>query len=76
MRTEDPIGECWYILDAAEGATIIMGQHATSREEFAQMVEEGRWGELFNEVPTDGTVHVGSHCSRRRAPAPSSSREP
>ena len=59
--------ECWYVLSAEEGGTIIVGQRARSREEFAQMVEEGRWGELLNEIPIKagdffqidpGTVHA------------------
>lgn len=59
--------ECWYVLSAEEGGTIIVGQRAHSREEFAQMVEEGRWGELLNELPIKagdffqidpGTVHA------------------
>ena len=59
--------ECWYVLSAEEGGTIIVGQRARSREEFAQMVEEGRWGELLNELPIKagdffqidpGTVHA------------------
>lgn len=47
--------ECWYVLSVDEGGTIVVGQNARSREEFAQMVEEGRWGELLNEIP----VHAG-----------------
>ena len=47
--------ECWYVLDAEPGATIIVGQRAHDRDEFAQLVEEGRWGDLLNEVP----VHAG-----------------
>ena len=43
------------MLSADEGGTIVVGQNARSREEFAQMVEEGRWGELLNEIP----VHAG-----------------
>lgn len=59
--------ECWYVLDAAPDGTIIVGQHARDRAEFAQMVEEGRWSELLNEVPIKpgdffqidpGTVHA------------------
>lgn len=59
--------ECWYVLDAEEGGTIIVGQNAKSRDEFAQMVEEGRWSDLLNEVPVHrgdffqidpGTVHA------------------
>lgn len=59
--------ECWYVLSAEPGQTIVVGQRARSREEFAQMVEEGRWGELLNEIPIKagdffqidpGTVHA------------------
>ena len=47
--------ECWYVLGADEGATIIVGQHAHDRAEFLQMVHEGCWRELLNEIP----VHTG-----------------
>lgn len=59
--------ECWYVLSAEPGQTIVVGQRAGSREEFAQMVDEGRWGDLLNEVPIKagdffqidpGTVHA------------------
>lgn len=59
--------ECWYVLSAEPGQTIVVGQRAHSREEFSQMVEEGRWGELLNEIPIKagdffqidpGTVHA------------------
>lgn len=59
--------ECWYVLSAEPGQTIVVGQRAHSREEFAQMVEEGRWSELLNEIPIkagdffqidSGTVHA------------------
>lgn len=47
--------ECWYVLDCDEGATIIIGHNASSKEEMAQMVEENRWNELLREVP----IHKG-----------------
>ena len=59
--------ECWYVLDCDDGATIIVGQRAKDREECAQMIEEGRWNDLLNEVPihkgdffqiNSGTVHA------------------
>ncbi len=59
--------ECWYVLDCDEDATIIVGQKARDREEFARLVEEGRWSDLVNEVPIHkgdffqinaGTVHA------------------
>lgn len=59
--------ECWYVLSADDDATIVVGQHAHDRAEFAQMVEEGRWDDLLNEVPCragdffpiePGTIHA------------------
>jgi len=59
--------ECWYILDAKEGGDIVVGQRAQNRDEFAQMVDEGRWDDLLNKVPIargdffqidPGTVHA------------------
>lgn len=59
--------ECWYILDAHEGGHIVVGQHAKNRDEFARMVEAGRWHDLLNATnvkPGDffqidpGTVHA------------------
>lgn len=47
--------ECWYVLDCDPDATIIVGQKARDRAEFAKLVEEGRWGDLVNEVP----IHKG-----------------
>lgn len=47
--------ECWYVLDCDEGATIIIGHNAASKEEMAQMVAQGRWKELLREVP----IHKG-----------------
>ncbi len=43
--------ECWYVLDCDEGATIIIGHNAASKEEMAQMVADNRWTELLREVP-------------------------
>lgn len=47
--------ECWYVLDCDEDATIIVGQNAHSREEFAAAVEAGAWPTLLNELP----IHPG-----------------
>ncbi|OFK24188.1 type I phosphomannose isomerase catalytic subunit [Olsenella sp. HMSC062G07] len=47
--------ECWYVLHAEPGTTIVVGQRAVSREECARLMDEGRWGELVNELP----VHAG-----------------
>lgn len=43
--------ECWYVLYAKPGATILIGQHAQTPEEFAQKVAQGKWDELLNIIP-------------------------
>jgi len=59
--------ECWYVLDCPEGAALVVGHNASTREELKSMIEEGRWGELIREIPVKkgdfiqidpGTVHA------------------
>ncbi len=59
--------ECWYILDCEEGATLVAGHNAATRQELEQMIHEGRWDELIRQVPVKkgdfiqidpGTVHA------------------
>lgn len=59
--------ECWYIIDCKEGAEMIYGHHAKTKEEFVEMVQKGRWDELLRRVaikPGDffyvpsGTIHA------------------
>lgn len=59
--------ECWYIIDSKPGAEIILGHNAQSKEEFVQMIEEGKWEELLRRVPVkpgdfffvpSGTIHA------------------
>lgn len=59
--------ECWYVLAAEPGEEIVVGQRAHDREEFAKMVEEGRWDDLLYKVPIKagdffridpGTIHA------------------
>ena len=59
--------ECWYVLHAEPGATIVVGQRARGREEFDRLAREGAWDRLLNEVPVrtgdffqimPGTVHA------------------
>src|SRR5690625_5158717 len=59
--------ECWYVLDCEEGAEIIFGHHALSKEQFIEMVEKKEWDRLlkrqsvkkgdFIYVPS-GTIHA------------------
>ena len=59
--------ECWYILDAAPGAKIIIGHNAKNRDEVKAMIEQKKWNEFIREVPVHkgdfffiapGTVHA------------------
>lgn len=47
--------ECWYVMAAEPGATIIVGQNACDREGFKQLAAQGAWNQLLNEIP----VHEG-----------------
>ena len=59
--------ECWYIIDAEEGAEIIYGHKAKTKEELASLIEAGDWDGLwrklllrkvtFSFVPS-GTMHA------------------
>jgi mannose-6-phosphate isomerase len=59
--------ECWYIIDCKENAEMIFGHHAQTKEEFIEMVNEGKWNHLLRRVkikPGDffyvpsGTIHA------------------
>lgn len=59
--------ECWYIVDCKEGAEIIFGHHAQTKEELASMITENKWTELLNKVSVkkgdfffvpSGTIHA------------------
>lgn len=43
--------ECWYIMDCDPETTIVIGHHATTREELEDMIATGRWDELIREIP-------------------------
>ena len=72
MEHEGELGktECWYIIAADEGAEIIYGHHAQSKEELRQMIEGKEWDDLLARVPVkagdffyvpSGTMHaIGS----------------
>lgn len=59
--------ECWYVIDCEEGAEVIYGHHASTREEFLEMVEKEQWSKLLRRVSIqkgdffyvpNGTVHA------------------
>lgn len=59
--------ECWYVIDAEEGAEIVYGHHAQTREELQRMIESGNWDDLLRKVKVkkgdfffvpSGTIHA------------------
>ena len=72
MEHEGELGktECWYVIAADEGAEIIYGHSAQSREELRQQIEKKEWEKLLTKVPVkagdffyvpSGTMHaIGS----------------
>ena len=59
--------ECWYVMDCPEGAELVIGHTARTREELAEMIHDGRYEELIRRVPVKkgdfvqivpGTVHA------------------
>ncbi len=55
----DPKTECWYIIDAKEGAVIYKGlKTGTTRQEFAAAIENGTCAELLERIEvTPGECH-------------------
>lgn len=59
--------ECWYILDAKEDSSIILGHNAKNKTELDEMIDQGQWDELLQTVPVQkgdffyvpsGTIHA------------------
>ncbi len=59
--------ECWYVLDCPEGASLVIGHNAQTKEELTSMIKEGRWSDFIREIPVKkgdfvqidpGTVHA------------------
>lgn len=59
--------ECWYIVDAEPGASIIYGHEASTKEELERMIQEGQWDALLTQIPVQpgdffyvpsGTIHA------------------
>lgn len=69
QKENSPYGktECWYIIDCEDGAELIYGHHAKTKEEFQELVDKGKWDKLLRKVsikPGDffyvpsGTIHA------------------
>lgn len=59
--------ECWYVADCDEGASLVIGHNAGTKEQMREMIEKGRWQEFLRELPVNrgdfiqidpGTVHA------------------
>lgn len=59
--------ECWYVLAADEGAEIIYGHNAKSKEELRKQIYAGEWDQLLTKIPVQagdffyvpsGTMHA------------------
>ncbi len=59
--------ECWYVLSAEEGAELVLGHHAKSREELERMMDQGEWDQLLRRIKVkagdfiyvpSGTIHA------------------
>ena len=59
--------ECWYVIAAEPGATMIYGHHAKTREQLAKWINNGEWNKLLRRVPVkpgdflyvpSGTIHA------------------
>jgi len=59
--------ECWYMLDCPQGAQLVVGHNARTKEELADMIRQGRWEEFIRRIPVrkgdfiqidPGTVHA------------------
>lgn len=59
--------ECWYVIDAEEGAEIVYGHHAQTQEELKEAIEEGDWDNLLTRIKVkagdffyvpSGTIHA------------------
>ncbi|WP_188456617.1 mannose-6-phosphate isomerase, class I [Virgibacillus oceani] len=59
--------ECWYVLSAEQDAKLILGHHAKSAQELADMMDNGEWDALLQHIPVQagdfiyvpsGTIHA------------------
>lgn len=59
--------ECWYILEAPVGATLVIGHNARNKEELTRMIQEENWSAFIREISVKkgdfiqidpGTVHA------------------
>ncbi|MGL4656134.1 MAG: mannose-6-phosphate isomerase, class I [Sarcina sp.] len=53
LKIENDLGktEAWYVVDAFEGANLVVGTNGCSREEFLEAINNGTCEELLNRIP-------------------------
>lgn len=59
--------ECWYVVEAEEGAELILGHSAETKQQLTDKIEHGEWDELLRRQPVkagdfvfvpSGTIHA------------------
>jgi mannose-6-phosphate isomerase len=59
--------ECWYVLSAEDGAELVYGHHAKTKEELVSMIDQGEWDRLLRRIKVkagdfvyvpSGTIHA------------------
>lgn len=59
--------ECWYIIDCKEGAELIYGHNAKTKDDLIELIENGNWDKLLRKIPIkpgdflyvpSGTIHA------------------
>ncbi|WP_337017362.1 mannose-6-phosphate isomerase, class I [Oceanobacillus massiliensis] len=59
--------ECWYVLSAEADAELVLGHHASTREELERMMDNGEWDSLLKRIKVQagdfvyvpsGTIHA------------------
>lgn len=69
LKNEGELGktECWYVIQADDGAEIIYGHHAQTKEELEKLINTGEWDKLLRRVKVkagdffyvpSGTIHA------------------
>ncbi|GAB7170412.1 hypothetical protein TUA1478L_24080 [Lactiplantibacillus plantarum] len=56
--------ECWYVIAAEPGATMIYGHHAKTREQLAEWINNGEWNKLLRRVPVKPGDFLYVHLER------------
>ena len=59
--------ECWYVMNCPDNAFLVIGHHAKSKKQLAELIHQGRYEELVKKIPVKkgdflqietGTLHA------------------